>query len=75
MQLTKKERAILAGLMDVVFMPMDLISDQATLADLINKRLVHQMEYTTTVTITFRGINAIQKSRGGFAVDSITENS
>ena len=71
MKLTKKERLILVGLMDVVFMPMDLISDQATLADLINKRLVHQMEYTTTATITFRGIEAFQKSR----IDSKSENS
>jgi len=61
LELSKQERSILAGLMETVFMPMDLISDQATLADLINKRLVHQMELTNVVTITFRGIEAYKE--------------
>lgn len=71
MQLTKNEISVLKGMMSAVFMPMDLIDDQAALDKLLKRGFLHQMELTRVVTITFKGIEYLQKSK----VDTKSENS
>lgn len=44
-----------------VYMPMDLIDDQPALENLLKGGYLHKMDNTRVVTITFKGIEYLQR--------------